>query len=246
MKGKKNLERAIVLGLLLSTSVYGTAWAEITHTIDDAGKLIITANETVKTDKIFNNKYLNEFENVEIHFTANEKGSRPLGVYSARYDLENTNITVFVDGNSENNDSLHLTNHYPHFYVNDYTVYVNARSSDALNLSRDITTSSDVIIGGNLTAEVAEGHGIRANASIKGKNTAEIVVRGNTNITIEADSAESLISSGLRGIPFYTSAIWAGTETYYDSNVADGTNTKIFNFINVYNKKSEGKGVIDL
>ena len=30
MKGKKNLERAIVLGLMLSTGVYGTAWAEIT------------------------------------------------------------------------------------------------------------------------------------------------------------------------------------------------------------------------
>lgn len=28
MKGKKNLEKAIVMGLLLSTSVYGTAWAE--------------------------------------------------------------------------------------------------------------------------------------------------------------------------------------------------------------------------
>lgn len=30
MKGKKNLERAIVLGLILSTGIYGTAWAEIT------------------------------------------------------------------------------------------------------------------------------------------------------------------------------------------------------------------------
>lgn len=29
MKGKKNLERAIVLGLILSTGVYGSAWAEI-------------------------------------------------------------------------------------------------------------------------------------------------------------------------------------------------------------------------
>lgn len=27
MKGRKNLERAIVLGLILSTGVYGTAWA---------------------------------------------------------------------------------------------------------------------------------------------------------------------------------------------------------------------------
>lgn len=29
MKGKKNLERAIILGLILSTGVYGSAWAEI-------------------------------------------------------------------------------------------------------------------------------------------------------------------------------------------------------------------------
>lgn len=33
MKGKKNLERAIVLGLILSTGVYGSAWAEITGQI---------------------------------------------------------------------------------------------------------------------------------------------------------------------------------------------------------------------
>ena len=33
MKRRKNLERAIVLGLLLSTSVYGSAWAEISGSI---------------------------------------------------------------------------------------------------------------------------------------------------------------------------------------------------------------------
>lgn len=33
MKGKKNLERAIILGLILSTGVYGSAWAEITGQI---------------------------------------------------------------------------------------------------------------------------------------------------------------------------------------------------------------------
>ena len=31
MKGKKNLERAIILGLILSTGVYGSAWAEINN-----------------------------------------------------------------------------------------------------------------------------------------------------------------------------------------------------------------------
>lgn len=33
MKRRKNLERAIVLGLILSTGVYGSAWAEITGQI---------------------------------------------------------------------------------------------------------------------------------------------------------------------------------------------------------------------
>lgn len=33
MKRRKNLERAIVLGLLLSTSVYGSAWAEVNNRI---------------------------------------------------------------------------------------------------------------------------------------------------------------------------------------------------------------------
>ena len=32
---RKNLERAIVLGLLLSTSVYGSAWADKTYTISE-------------------------------------------------------------------------------------------------------------------------------------------------------------------------------------------------------------------
>lgn len=35
MKRKKNLERAIILGLILSTGVYGSAWAEDLGTITD-------------------------------------------------------------------------------------------------------------------------------------------------------------------------------------------------------------------
>ena len=35
MKGKKNLERAIILGLILSTGVYGSAWAQDLGTITD-------------------------------------------------------------------------------------------------------------------------------------------------------------------------------------------------------------------
>ena len=37
MKRRKNLERAVVLGLLLSTSVYGNAWAEVNNRISKDG-----------------------------------------------------------------------------------------------------------------------------------------------------------------------------------------------------------------
>ena len=230
MKGK-NLERAVILGLLLSTGVYGTAWAYITPTMDADGKLVIEADQTVGTEfEVDGEKYdLKNYENVEIHFKAKGNQNRPLGVYSARYDLEKTNITVYVEGTetSDNNDSLHLTNHFPHFYVNNYSVYVNAASSDALNLSRDITTDTDVIIYGDLTAEVMDGNGIRANASINTVKedsnksfTASIAVKGNTNITINKDAGGSVL------LP---TAVWAGSEENW-----------------LLGQKSKGKGEIFL
>lgn len=51
MKGRKNLERAIVLGLILSTGVYGTAWAKsITGPISDNNY-----NDTYQEDVIITN-----------------------------------------------------------------------------------------------------------------------------------------------------------------------------------------------
>lgn len=250
---KKNLEKAVILGLLLSTGVYGTAWATITPTIDESGKLIIDTNETVSNNYSFEKdgeKYdLGDFKDIEINFKENEETTndkkRPLGIYSARYDLQDTNITVNVEGSS-NNDALHLTNWAPHFYVHDFNVYMNADSSDAINLSRDIgDVDSGVIIYGNLTAEVEAGNGIRANASIKGERITSIEVKGDTNITINADSANNFIIAGLTGKPFYTTAVWAGTETYYDSNYPDDSSINMI-FYTQYNKKSEGKGVVDL
>ena len=142
MKGK-NLERTVILGLLLSTGVYGTALAEIIPTIDESGKLIINTNETVGTNYSFqkNEKTyeLGDFKNIEINFKEDDKTTndkkRPLGIYSARYDLQDTNITVNVEGSS-NNDALHLTNWAPHFYVHDFNIYMNADSSDAINFYR--------------------------------------------------------------------------------------------------------------
>ena len=212
MKGK-NLERAVILGLILSAGVYGTAWAYITPTIDADGKLFIEADQTVGTEfEVGGKKYdLKNFTEVEINFKANADGSRPLGVYSARYDLEKTNITVRIEGNNSENDSLHLTNHYPHFYVNDFTIYNSGRGSDGINLSRDITTNTDVIIYGDLTAVIEDGNGIRANASINGDYLASITVKENTDITINAN-AGNLVSAALNDAPINPTAVWAGSD----------------------------------
>ena len=219
---KKRLGRQICLALMVFGTIPMLTWAQMDYSVDDNGTLIINTNENVSTDHTFNDgKHLEDFSNVEIHYTANgEAGSnRPLGVYSARYDLQNTNITIYADGKYQNNDSLHLTNHFPHFYVHDYTVYMNAQGSDVINLSRDITTDTDVIINGNLTAVVKDGNGIRANASInhdqEGKSyTASIVVKGKTNITIEAD-AGNLFTAYFKGSPMNPTAVWAGSDANY-------------------------------
>lgn len=84
----KNLERAVILGVLLSTGVYGTAWAmEIPSEWKpevEGNKLIINnATDTVRSDYTYDGKGFGEFDTVEIYYTPKEK-NRPLGVHSAR------------------------------------------------------------------------------------------------------------------------------------------------------------------
>lgn len=232
MKGKKNLEKAIVVGLLLSTSVYGTAWAEeryVNGKYTDENSIEITANSTVSPDTSINfdgeEKSLNDLtdvENVVIKFNPVEKydngeygDKRAMGVYSAQYELQGKNITVYVGSkdnpsNIINNDGLHLSNHYPEFNVRSYTAYIYAPNSDALNLSHDITSTNDgdnmTFIGnpaeeydrtgegngnGTLTAVVMDGNGIRANASVNLNMISGITINGATNIELQGSSVEA-------------------------------------------------------
>lgn len=257
MKGK-NLERAVILGLLLSAGIYGTVWAaEYTEGAwhidpDNPKKLIIdNATKVIRSDNTFGGKSLGDFDVVEIIYkpTGSSGENRAFGVYSARYNIPNTNITVTVeDKGTTNNDALHLTNHYTEFNVGNFTAHVKSKGSDIFNISRDNTTNSGVTINGNITGIVECGNGLRANASIKGDNKATITINGDTNITVNADSANDAIVSGLTDRPVYTTAVWAGTETYYDSDYADGSYVDVIPFFwkGQYNKKSEGQGIIDL
>ena len=267
---KRNLEKAVILGLLLSTGVYGTAWAvEIPSGWNpeevEGNKLIINnATDTVRSDYTYDGKGFGEFDTVEIYYTPKEK-NRPLGVHSARYDLEDTNIIVhYVNGESsrtENNDALHLSDHYPHFNIRSFTADVTTSSSDGINLSHDITSydgslEASVVIGndkdedafgvngnGNLTLTIKDGSGIRANASTVNKDIkTSITVKGTTNITIKG-------SSSLAGV-YHPTAVYAGGDSYYDKNYKEGEEIVLIDLIiykkTVINDSVKGKGIIDL
>ena len=209
MKRKKNLERAIILGLILSTGAYGTAWAEITSEFPEEGSVIITADQTVTPDTKIEyldgeEKELKDFENITVYFNPQGNEDRALGVYSADYQLDESNVKVYVGdennpGQFTNADGLHLSNHYPKFYVRSYEAYIYGSSSDAINLSHNITTDSSVFIGninekmgvngnGNLTAVVYDGNGIRSNSSVNGDCINSITVGGTTDITLNGST----------------------------------------------------------
>lgn len=264
---RKNLEKIIVLGLLLSSSMYGTAWAaEIPAAwnpeVVDGNKLIIhNATNTVNSDYTYNGKKFGEFDTVEIYYTPQSDANRPLGVYSARYDLKDTNIIIHYNNekNSENNDALHLSNHFPHFNVRSFTADVTTKSSDGINLSHDITSSdgsleSSVVIGnddealgingnGNLTLTIADGSGIRANASTISKDVQNsITVKGTTDITIKGNSSSLSV--------YHPTAVYAGGDSYFDDSYKDGEWVTIevlgIPITKVQNTSVKGKGVIDL
>ena len=225
---RKNLEKIIVLGLLLCSSVYGTAWAkeipEYWKPKVEGDKLILNdVKETIKNsdDYTYKGKKISEFGKVEVFFEAPAKIVRPIGVYSERFDWGDTDLTVHVNGNYSNNDALHFTNFSPYINLKSLTIDMQAKGSDAINLSRDIDGNAYVNLACDLNVTVEDGNGIRANASIKGEHTSSIVVIGNTDITINSsnNSLDHLVPT----------AVWAGTDADFR-----------------YNQKSKGKGEVHL
>ena len=236
MKRKKNLERAIILGLILSTGVYGTAWAysissdgntitfngEYSHDeVDDKGNVNhIYKDQLVSEEyhKLYGNKEINEFENIIINFTPQHDGFRANDPYSFRLTAPETNITIIVnESDTENNDGIHLTNWNPHFVVNSYTAYINANKSDALNLSHDGTTAYAVI--NDLKAVIKDGNGIRANSKVAENESNTITINKNADITINTDASIRVARPA---------AVWAGDSQRYGSilGIEFGAETK--------------------
>lgn len=105
MKRRKNLERAVILGLLLSTSVYGSAWAEteeINH-ITDSFNGEYSTSVIVKNDSNTSAIEINDKE-VSITTTNSEDGIITLesGKYGIRLEGESNVILTAAQDNKNN------------------------------------------------------------------------------------------------------------------------------------------------
>ena len=226
MKGKKNLEKAIVMGLLLSTSVYGTAWArELTNVIfSDDGKTVTITDENmyISNDNypVFDdNKMLGDFETVIITQNIGLDGLDICTLQEGKHkDFSETDFIITINGDTKNSDAMHLRNWVNNVKVKDFTAYVYSPNSDAINIGHE-STSSVVEIMGNLTAEVLDGNGIRANSQITSSGTemtSTIIVHGITDITIKGENVKGeSIMSGLYTPTYDPAAVYAGDSAAY-------------------------------
>ena len=209
---KKSLAINILLALSATAFMPMGAWAAEWPNPDEykvkdteQGKQItITTSNTVATDSTFNGEGLDSFKTVVINYTptADAGGNRALGIYSARYNFEDTDFIVNVSGENgnSNNDGLHLTNWGPRFIVNNFTAKIEADSSDALNLSHDVGSDGGQQMGsiaeikGHLFAEIAHGNGIRANAPTREGITNTLSVDKGTEITLNGGSVTQKVT----------------------------------------------------
>lgn len=157
MKCKKNLERAIVLGLILSTGVCGSAWAEYTS-IDDSGKWIGIMDSngqgaSISTDKTFDSINVNA-TGVPADYKNSSKTTTAL--------LVNSGNTVTVNG------AVSIINNAKHKDIeNNNALYVANESSVTINGGND-----------NVFICAINGNGNR-DAAITAKKDGHVIITGN-------------------------------------------------------------------
>ena len=206
MKGK-NLEKAVILGLLLSTGVYGTAWADFT--ISEDGKTLHgTENLANYNSSEYEGRELPSFDKIILDMD----NARGLETFSGRFIMPNTDVEITVKGTGENKDGIFLANWGPNFTVNSYSAYIDAPKSDALNLSRDSTNTYAEI--NYLDVTVNQGNGIRANTAgssnspATDENISAININKSAKITINSDSTSTVARP---------TAVYAGTDYFWRS-----------------------------
>ena len=238
MKGK-NLERAVILGLLLSTSIYGTAWASAVGIKPDGtevklndnyeGGLYIDYNYTELGDNA-----LTDYKEVEIN-VENDVNRRVNGLSLVGYQLiaPDTDFDITIN-RIDTAHGIYLArsggaddNVPTYFEIGNYTANISALDSDAFKISAQVY-GDDVkaVVNNDFNATVANGNGINISASRESDVISEFNVKGNTKITINSGAIENTYDVLFHPAPYTDvtvkydpAAVYAGdTECYFTTN----------------------------
>lgn len=165
MKGKKNLERAIVLGLILSTGVYGSAWAETIRPISDTYNESFETSVTIEGNDDTSAIEIND-KNVSIITTNEDDGTITLesGKYGIRLD---GNSIVTLNASQDNK----------------IVVELNKDDADGINAVKGATGTISLTADGSNIIET-KGQGTDGIYTDTGNNT--VVTLGATNNQITA------------------------------------------------------------
>lgn len=236
---KKNLEKAVILGLLLSTGVYGTAWASAVGIKPDGtevklndnyeGGLYIDYNYTELGDNA-----LTDYKEVEIN-VENDVNGRVNGLSLVGYQLiaPDTDFDITIN-RIDTAHGIYLArsggaddNVPTYFEIGNYTANISALDSDAFKISAQVY-GDDVkaVVNNDFNATVANGNGINISASRESDVISEFNVKGNTKITINSGAIENTYDVLFHPAPYTDvtvkydpAAVYAGdTECYFTTN----------------------------
>ena len=199
MKRRKNLERAIVLGLLLSTSVYGSAWAEYSfntqdfkNTADSTGNILVK-DDTVVTGENIEDK--NKYTGGEGNYNSLDRNTITVS-NGANLTLNNVHmLKPNIEG--DGNIVIKITDDN----VNTAGIHVNGRiTADSLNI--DVSEAAEVkgihAYGGDVNIDVnelsikADTHGI----FITPDKTSNVIINDTQKVKIETNGAHAIFSNG--------------------------------------------------
>ena len=200
MKGKKNLERAIVLGLLLSTSVYGSAWADPAIN-DDTVDSQPQYKDSVTIEGDANTSAIEITKDNEVPVTI--KGEESITLESGKYGIRleaNRDITLNAGGDNvikvtanstddEIGDGINVTeNAGGTITLNgaNNTIAVEGEHSDGIYTAAGSATNIGLVAAAGSNTITATNNGIDH--------------RGNDTITLKAESSNIIKTTAGDGI----------------------------------------------
>ncbi|MDM8110584.1 autotransporter outer membrane beta-barrel domain-containing protein [Phascolarctobacterium faecium] len=271
MARKKNLERAIVLGLILSTGVYGSAWAEPIEAVNNENSSeytsVILDTSIEINDGDNGNIVLDNAAKHTVSITANgEKSNISLkgentAIWVADDILAGTTVALKADGDiiidadngiqanakareDENVSQINLTAKHNKITANNIGIYSTGGVDVLLNAE-----SNEIISKGEYGIQATQSSdgklnliATNGNNTVKAENGTAIRANGEKVITLDA-SGNNIVIGGIYGIE--------NTET----NQFIKTHNKIYTDLDAVNNiiygtdtaiKSDGLGITDI